>query len=753
MIGMAAWLVASGRFKQVRVFFLMVGHTHIIIDQIFGVITVNLRHKDILLPEDLSALIDQAMEKNPQYQAQPVEWLHSLWDFWAFIKSMGVTSSTVEGAFKRPEITDDEGGYIGMNDLIFKKNDQHLVTMQYREKHHFPLRPENGMGVPILRNLPPSPPSLATVQPFEAWGKRGCVTFQQTVSTVLQYSTVVRTPLHQQQIRQRWDFHLSEIPTVIELLKQEYKLKFEDWNYDPTNIPRIAFQPGSDSAQGGGNEGDPVEVEYRIWRQEVFASMRDTPFAYDPVVSGSQSAATYKAMRQLYEEALLCGTGPTISVQSLVIGGAYLFAAPRGSISLYKVENIGKGKTPRSVDPVLTCSLYTHKVNPSVSGFFGSFQLASAGTGKTILTRGDVVVYNVALVLYQKVWIASLDSLRALAVAKPDDYPMPDDIPDSHLSNKPQPARRRNRAEAQESSDDQEFDEWARKEGFGFGTDDLGKRKGKEKGKGKSKRRTKAKKGSQPEPQPEGSLGEERAPERPKRNGTAGSSGPSYAGQDEGGSDSDEDASSSEAEQDSSDAEDTAQQPAQASDPVPEAPVPASNAGNGTTGNGLLELPPPADYCPPEGQLTFVQLEDDTREFPISLALAELKRGDEMQLRWFADVNLTTLVLEKGKNVTFSKYWDLKDKKSIQDMEIDMGIRNKNKTKKKGPAVVSKEKVEHYWSKQTYSVRSSVFVPVHVPLSSTLDKLWECDAKVVLPGPFLRDTLLPALKRLTDVQQ
>ena len=39
MIAIGAWLVASGYFKRVRVFFLMVGHTHIIIDQIFGVIT------------------------------------------------------------------------------------------------------------------------------------------------------------------------------------------------------------------------------------------------------------------------------------------------------------------------------------------------------------------------------------------------------------------------------------------------------------------------------------------------------------------------------------------------------------------------------------------------------------------------------------------------------------------------------------------------------------------------------------------
>ena len=78
MLAMASWLVATKRVKQVRVFFLMVGHTHVLIDQIFGVITVNIRGKEILLPERLMSHIDAALVKCPQYEAQPVEWLHSL---------------------------------------------------------------------------------------------------------------------------------------------------------------------------------------------------------------------------------------------------------------------------------------------------------------------------------------------------------------------------------------------------------------------------------------------------------------------------------------------------------------------------------------------------------------------------------------------------------------------------------------------------------------------------------------------------
>jgi len=54
-------------------------------------------------------------------------------------------------------------------------------------------------------------------------------------------------------------------------------------------------------------------------------------------------------------------------------GGRNVFlnlSANRG-VSLAKIENIGKGKTPRSPDVRLTCSLLTHSPQPDVSGFWG----------------------------------------------------------------------------------------------------------------------------------------------------------------------------------------------------------------------------------------------------------------------------------------------------------------------------------------------------------------------------------------------
>jgi hypothetical protein len=70
--------VKSNRFKQVRIYFLLVGHTHIIIDQIFGAITTGTRGVEMFLPEDLISNIEDTCKENPQWMAKPVRWLKSL---------------------------------------------------------------------------------------------------------------------------------------------------------------------------------------------------------------------------------------------------------------------------------------------------------------------------------------------------------------------------------------------------------------------------------------------------------------------------------------------------------------------------------------------------------------------------------------------------------------------------------------------------------------------------------------------------
>ena len=81
MVAMSAWLVGRGFVGRVRVYFLDVGHTHVIIDQIFGVITVNLRTEELLTDNDLIRNINATMMAHPKWLPRKVRTLHCLFDF------------------------------------------------------------------------------------------------------------------------------------------------------------------------------------------------------------------------------------------------------------------------------------------------------------------------------------------------------------------------------------------------------------------------------------------------------------------------------------------------------------------------------------------------------------------------------------------------------------------------------------------------------------------------------------------------
>jgi hypothetical protein len=723
MLAFASWLVGTKRVKQVRVFFLYVGHTHIIIDQIFGVITVNLRGKPILLPERLMSLIDQAVAKNPQYQGVPVQWLRSLFDFWAFTKEMKTRNT--EGLFKRPEITDEAGKYAGMSDFTFKHDSEHLALLQYREQHDFAWRPE-GAGIPIITTLPTKPPPLVKTDSYAKWGKIGTLTLETTVNTFLSFATLSHR--EEREIRERWDEHIAEIPTVTELLKPEYKLTFEDFNYNP-DVPRIAFSGPAPEQDAGGTSADGTtadeEMEYRVWLQTTFAGHRSVPFAYDPVVSSQQSAKNYMKARSVYEMSLLAGTGPTSSRQSLVIGGAFLFGALRGSVALFKIQDIGKMQTPRSTDPKLSCSLYEHTVQTGVSGFFGTFRSAPAGTGKVTLERDDVLVYNVSFATASRT--VSLESLRVLAAMKPLEYAIPDPIPESHL-----PARS---GDDSSSSEEEEFH-------FEIG--------------GGTKRASKSKKHKKRVPSQKkqaGGVKEKRAkgpavppPQRPRR--TSGAASGAYAGNDS--SDEDDAASSSESpvlSPSCSGSEDAGAPHDSAEEDETNDAVPAGSAVPADPAVPVVPaLPAPEDWCPNPETLAFV-LRDDNRENPIDLVWVEQLSSDRLvTVYWFGTVDLKCSLLRSTTKVTFHKHWNTRD---MVQLEINLGLRYANKTKKRGQQrkEPTKELMAKYWSNDTYSVSSGVFVPVLVP-SPPAASIWKCDATVTLKQPFLRETLLPALEQL-----
>jgi len=109
-------------------------------------------------------------------------------------------------------------------------------------------------------------------------------------------------------------------------------------------------------------------------------------------------------------------------------------------------RNVG----PRSLDATYTMQLFEHTPNERVSGLFGTFKQlmepSSEVSGRMVerrvkVSRENIHVFNVHLL---KNHVLSLASLRALARALPNEYPMPSeaDIPDSHVEMDERPPER-----------------------------------------------------------------------------------------------------------------------------------------------------------------------------------------------------------------------------------------------------------------------------------------------------------------------
>ena len=158
----------------------------------------------------------------------------------------------------------------------------------------------------------------------------------------LSISTNDHTVTQEKYVTETWNQIIKDIPVVVELLKPEHKLIFEHFDWSPAT-PMLNYTGGDRTEQQNRTEQDDEETEYRAWCSSTFSANRDVPFAFDPVVSKDQSVTAYQKKCAAYEAALLGGTGPTTSRQSLVLGGMHLFAQPKNQgVSLWKIEDIGR---------------------------------------------------------------------------------------------------------------------------------------------------------------------------------------------------------------------------------------------------------------------------------------------------------------------------------------------------------------------------------------------------------------------------
>ena len=457
MLSFCSWLVKSGKVKRVRLVFLMVGHTHIIIDQIFGSITIGLRREELLTPVALMRNIDQTMAGLPQYSATPTIWLKSIWDFKDWTDSMGLDHS-ISRLFKG-DITDGEGPYQGMYDFMFYMAGTD-VRMQYREEIDHPWLPHT-QGCLTIATLPSSPPKLQEISPWSKWGMESNTSLHHTLSVCLSLFGSDRSKSSfNHDIFDMWKDIIASVPTVISMLPAEDKLVFA--HFDNSEIPRLQgpredgattvpqqFQDAGTGAQHGG-----TVPTYDEWLASSGICIRKGPLAIDPVISSEQSKAEFDRKRAAMERLIFVSDIPCLTQAAPVWSGCKVLATGTrgGGVSLYQVLSIGRLQSPHTPGVVAYAIRYEHDPDPKVSGMFGTFRRTTSGDttdqaslSRRHLTRKDIVVFNAQLMTTKKSKerksILNLETLRCLSKALPEFYtfPKPEDLPDAHVELEPDP--------------------------------------------------------------------------------------------------------------------------------------------------------------------------------------------------------------------------------------------------------------------------------------------------------------------------
>jgi hypothetical protein len=176
MRAICSWLCATFKFERVTVFFLIKGYTHVIIDQIFGVITTHIKHMEILVPSVLQEQIDAVLAKvkNQSYQAKPTRFQHCLFDFKKLVADLG-GSIPLHGLCNRKGYSDGLGDFKSLHEFVFLPSasvDGNGAVSHHRTSSIADWWPEEaGEGVAVLKKAPSAARKvdLSPMHPIKHW--------------------------------------------------------------------------------------------------------------------------------------------------------------------------------------------------------------------------------------------------------------------------------------------------------------------------------------------------------------------------------------------------------------------------------------------------------------------------------------------------------------------------------------------------------------------------------------------------------
>ena len=443
----AGWLVSKKWVKRVRIFFLMKGHTHVIIDQCFGSITKSIRSNNVLSLDDLLQHIWKVINNSKKYQGRKVERMHHLFDFASFFSN----AHTGIGGFATSNFNPD-----GYHDFHVTLNDEGHAVLNLKRYASTPdfVAEANG-GFRIFKDgafdALPSEPPRADVKGDDQWDR---AEFAATYRAFEQYFGLSNDELTK--LREKWTATMDDTAASTSALLQKNIISFP---YPIVNDQRIIAQPlisvqhvsralAADvsnppvcTVHGGGRSQALVNKEIEAW---LVAQRGSQPVPTTPLSTFSLYATDLLLVDRGNETPVLCCISKRI----------------QGHLP------------PNSLAVEVKCVSFTCRGEGEAS-FFGPYCRSSPES--FTISRAEILVYNVGFLkmnnkkskdkYLSEETISALSDVKPafverISTSKPPVYTLgQDDAQQIQQRSRKQPIRRRPASSSDDSSDEEEVED------------------------------------------------------------------------------------------------------------------------------------------------------------------------------------------------------------------------------------------------------------------------------------------------------
>lgn len=437
----AGWLLHKFRsIKRVRIFFLVKGHTHVIIDQAFGAITKYIRSRSVHTMNELLDAVKTVLNRSRKYLGRRILRLHHLYDWPAFFHK---TDTNLEG-FATSAFNPD-----GYHDIVVTLNsDEHPVinfkrfasTPDWVSADGFRIFKEG--GVEGLQDKPP----IAELKGEDAWDRSD---FGHTYRMYEPYFGLSEGEITS--IRRQWMETMDNTASSVSSLKRENIIEFEQL-LEHVNVPNVVrglpsltlaatvdvSNPPVCTISGAHRSKGQVAKEVEQW---LISQRGELPIATTPLSSVPLYATDYLLINQEGHD------------------------LPQ----LVKISRRIQGHLPAMSPAVeVKCTKYSRESSSDSNALCGPFTRTAGEV--LIVARAEILVYNVCF-LKQKAKskegkYLSVDTLECLEDAlprvfvgfsKPDRYNP--DLPKQVGANRTMRRRPQDGADDESDSDEPEEDD------------------------------------------------------------------------------------------------------------------------------------------------------------------------------------------------------------------------------------------------------------------------------------------------------